>query len=498
MELNLMRPLYTPKQSREIDNLLIRQLPIESYQLMQRAGRACFSELIKRWPNISKIAIFAGVGNNGGDGYVLACLLHQAHREVCVFQVGAVNSIRRDALKAYQDYLAQGGQVATLDEFLIQKDTAKPADFQHYELIVDAIFGSGLNRDLPEEVQAMIETINHHPAPVLAVDIPSGLNANNGCAQPLAVEATITVSFITRKRGLYTAAGRDYCGEIIFDDLQAPKQIVKQLVPDAWLATYREVRTLLVPRRNNTHKKQFGYLLVVGGNSGMVGAVRLTAESALRAGAGLVSVGTRPHHAVALAAACPVLMAHDVADVEALQKLLHQADVIVIGPGLGLDRWAMAMLDTVLNSRRPLVIDADALNLLAKDKQTSEHWILTPHPGEAARLLGISTAEVQADRFDAAQQIQLHYGGICILKGAGTIVRTATRTVVCEGGNAAMSSAGMGDVLCGVVAALLGQGLSNEDAAVLGVCLHAQAGDIATVNRPHGLIATDLMDYLSG
>ena len=498
-----MEPLYTPSQSRAIDKILIDTIPLTGYQLMQRAARACFSALIKRWPQAAEVVVFVGTGNNGGDGYLLARLLHQAKRQVSVFELGDSHALRGDAARARAAYLAEGGAPPI---------TYRPDCFNsryNAELIIDAIFGSGLNRDLPELAQHCITAINRHPAAVLAVDIPSGLNAHSGCTQPLAVEADLTVTFIVRKRGLYTAAGRDCCGEIVFDNLQISKQQFAHSFAcaeqsdnpfrsDVWLTSYDVVKDFLPDRPHNTHKKQFGHVLVVGGNVGMAGAVRLTGEAALRSGAGLVSVATRPPQALALTASCPTLMVHDVADTAAIQKLIQAADVIAVGPGLGQDKWAMTMLDTVLNSSQPLVVDADALNLLAKDKQVSERWILTPHPGEAARLLGTDSATVQADRFSAAKQIQSRYGGVCVLKGAGTIVYTdiEEQTWVCEGGNAAMSSAGTGDVLCGIIAALLGQGLYAEDAVLLGVCMHARVGDVVAVMNSHSLLATDLIKYL--
>ena len=479
-----MRPLYTAQQSRDIDRMLIEQTPVAGYELMQRAGRACFSRLIERWPQARNIIVYAGLGNNGGDGYVIARLLHQAGRQVKVCQLGDATEIKGDALKAVDAYLAAGGE-------RISADNAIEA-----ELLVDAVFGSGLNRDLSEQALAWIEQINHCQLPVLSVDIPSGLDADRGCARPIAVDADITVSFITRKRGMYTAAGREHCGQIFFEELQCRDDIVAQIEPDCRLLNHHEAIQWLQPRRHDTHKKNYGHVLIIGGNHGMAGAVCLAGKAALYSGAGLVSVLTHAQHNAVVTATCPPLMVHDAAHSETLKRLIDNCDIVAIGPGLGTDTWALALMSEVLDANKPLVVDADALHLLAADPLVSDRWILTPHPGEAAHLLDTTTRQIQQDRFTAAQSIQARYGGVCVLKGAGTVVASSEQTTVCEGGNAGMSSAGMGDVLSGIIASLQAQGLGREKAALLGTCAHARAGDLAAANRPRGLTADVVIEHL--
>ena len=475
-----LRPLYTAGQSRRIDRLLIEKTPVAGYELMRRAARACFDCLVERWPGAREVVIYAGRGNNGGDGYVLGQLLLAAGRRVRVVQADGAGRPGGEASRAREEYRAGGGAVV---------EAAGPPDC---DLIVDAIFGSGLNKPLSAQAAGLIETINRCHAPVLAVDIPSGLDADSGRLLPVAVRADTTVSFITRKRGLYTAAGTEYGGEVVFCDLQTDAATAA-VEASAHLAAWREVRRWLPARYGDTHKGQFGHVLVVGGNSGMMGAALLAGEAAMRAGAGLVSIATRAAHAPALAAACPVLMPHGVEEPRALRALIGKADVVVAGPGLGRDEWARTLLDTVMEADRPALMDADALRLLAAEPAVSGRWVLTPHPGEAAGLLGATAGAVQADRFKTVQSLQRKYGGVCVLKGAGTLVCSAGGTVVCEGGHAGMSSAGMGDVLSGVIAALLGQGLAPAAAAVLGVCLHARAGERAGAAAPRGLMATDLL-----
>ena len=479
-----MRALYTAEQSRDIDQMLIEQTPVDGYELMQRAARACFAQLIRRWPQVRNIIVYAGVGNNGGDGYILANLLRLAGRNVTVCQCGDVNHIKGDALKAHNVYLQGGGKTSSVNE-------ARQAD-----LVVDAIFGSGLNRELSEPARGWINRINAHNVPVLAVDIPSGLDADRGVARPDAVNADITVTFITRKQGMYTAGGKDHCGEICFSSLQCSDNIIGQIAPSCRLLNHAEALQWLPSRPANSHKKNFGHVLVIGGNYGMAGAICLTAKASLYSGAGLVSVVTRKQHIAIATTLCPPLMVYDAAQTQILKKLIHNCDIIVIGPGLGSDAWSLALMSEALDSNKALVVDADALHLLAKQPSTSEHWILTPHPGEAAHLLNTTSDEVQGDRFAVAREIQNRYHGVCVLKGAGTIVASSSQTTVCEGGNPGMSSAGMGDVLSGIIAALQGQGLEAQKAALLGTCAHNRAGDLAATNMPRGLSADVVINYI--
>jgi len=251
-------------------------------------------------------------------------------------------------------------------------------------------------------------------------------------------------------------------------------------------------------RQRNAHKGHYGHVLVVGGDRGMSGAARLAGEAAARSGAGLVSIATRPEHAAMLSVTRPELMAHGVWDEHGLRKLLAGATVVAAGPGLGKSLWARTLLSVLLAEDRPMVVDADALNLLAQAPLRREHWVLTPHPGEAARLLGVSIEAVQADRFRAVVAIQARYGGVCVLKGAGSLVFPGAQQAValCSAGNPGMASGGMGDVLTGMIAGLLAQGLAPRVAARLGVYLHAAAGDQAAASGERGLLAGDLMPGL--
>ena len=290
----------------------------------------------------------------------------------------------------------------------------------------------------------------------------------------------------------------------MFADLAVPTVAIERVVPTAKRLQLETLSVLLPPRVRNAHKGLYGHVLVIGGDYGMAGAVLMAAQAAARVGAGLVSCATRPEHISAVVARCPEIMAHGVRSRGDLEPLLARATTIVVGPGLGRQAWGEQLLQCVYehaaNGASNLVVDADALNILAGRRAVTQphsaQWVLTPHPGEAARLLGCSNAEVQRDRFAAAHALQQRYGGAAILKGAGSLVATASGMGVSNYGNPGMASGGMGDVLSGVLGGLLAQGLSIDEAAALGTCLHGEAGDLAAAGGERGLLATDLLPQL--
>ncbi|MCG3200185.1 MAG: Bifunctional NAD(P)H-hydrate repair enzyme Nnr [Gammaproteobacteria bacterium] len=483
----LPRQLYRAEGVRALDRAAIETHGIGGAVLMERAGGATFAVLRQRWPQAGSIAVIAGTGNNGGDGFVVARLARRAGLAVEVRVVGDVQSVRGDARTHLQQLVAEGVRAQPWEQGAALRA----------EVVVDALLGTGLDRDAAGAHAAAIAAMNAGPAPVLAIDIPSGLHADTG--QPLggAVCAHATVTFIGLKQGLLTGAAPDHTGRLYFSDLDVPPQVYDAVSPSAWRIARAPLMHLLPRRRRTGHKGHFGHLLLIGGDTGYAGAIRLAGEAAARTGAGLVSLATRARHAASIAAQCPVLMSHGVETPAELEPLLARADAVAIGPGLGRSEWALGLLARVLEARQPLVADADALNLLAMEPcRRDDNWVLTPHPGEAARLLGGSVAGVQGDRYAAARELQSRYGGVCVLKGAGTIVCSAGELAACSAGNPGMGSGGVGDVLTGVIAALLAQGLGPRDAAQLGVCLHAEAGDRAAEGGERGLIATDLMPWL--
>lgn len=479
--------LYRAADVRELDRIAIEEQGIPGIKLMSRAGAVLFDELCCRWPEARQIVVVCGGGNNGGDGYVVARLAREQGFEVTLVALRDPATLSGDARTAWGAARAAGLSAVSFAPTLL--DDA--------DVVVDAILGTGLDREVSGEWAAVINAINASGVPVLAVDIPSGLHADSGSVLGTAIVAEATVTFIGLKCGMFTGAARDHCGAILFDDLGLPDELYAQRPAPLHRIDWPLLKPLLPPRRRTAHKGEFGHVLIIGGNHGMAGAVRLAAEASLRAGSGLTTVATRPEHVAAMAAARPEVMWRGIEDVAGLQPLLQRATVVVIGPGLGLDGWAQTLLDAAIGSQLPLVVDADALNLLALEPLKSERWILTPHPGEAGRLLRCAAAEINRDRFHAVEQLSRQYGGVVVLKGAGTLVADGDgRVAVCSGGNPGMATAGMGDLLTGVIAALLAQGLSLAQAAQCGVALHAAAADKAAAGGERGMMAGDLLACL--
>lgn len=493
--------VYTPKQVRELDRIAIEEQGVPGYELMTRAGQACFSAARERYPDAHRWLVLCGSGNNAGDGYVIARLAHQNGVEVRLLAVSDPEQLTGDAALAWRDYRGSGGEYVAWDGA-----QAGPPDFSGMDLIVDALLGTGLVRPLKSTYLGMVQAINASPLPVVAVDIATGLNGTSGAPMGDAVYADLTVTFIGLKQGFFVGAGPDYTGELVYSDLAINPIETERVAPALQIFDREQFASLIPPRQRTAHKGDHGHVLVIGGNSGMGGAVRLAGEAALRGGAGLVSVATRPDNVLALMAGRPELMVQGIDVGTDLDALLEQADVIAIGPGLGTDDWATHVYGRALAAVKPLVMDADALNLLAMQPVRRDDWILTPHPGEAARLLRTDTGAVQADRIGAVQALVNKYGGTVLLKGHGTLVASihAECPWLIQAGNPGMATAGMGDVLTGLTAALLAQSCLQEtwinatwvDVAAAAGWVHASAGDRAAERGERGLLASDLMQEL--
>ncbi|MBI5451485.1 MAG: NAD(P)H-hydrate dehydratase [Gammaproteobacteria bacterium] len=485
--MTLPRLLYTAQQVRTLDRIAIEEYGLAGATLMARAGAKVFAVMQQCWPQMRSIVVCCGGGNNGGDGFVVARLARQAGLQVQVILLVEATQLRGDALQAYQQMCAQRVKIVSLEALQLGQA----------DVIVDALLGTGLERVVEGPWRRLIEAINTTPCPVIAVDIPSGLQADSGMPLGCAIEADVTVTFIGIKQGLVTGRAADFCGVLIFDDLGLAAGVYAQVPAAATRIGYQQLAPVLLPRRRRSaHKGDFGHVLIIGGDHGMSGAVRMAAEAASRVGAGLVSVATREAHAVALSMACPEVMAHAVEHPSALRRLLQRATHVAIGPGLGRQHWGQQMLREALDCGLPLVVDADALNALADEPQRRDHWILTPHPGEAGRLLQMTTAEVGHDRYAAVRALQRGYGGVAVLKGAGTLLCDGASISVCCDGNPGMASGGMGDVLTGVIAGLWAQGLAANEAAMLGVSLHAASADRAARDGERGLLARDVIAAL--
>jgi hydroxyethylthiazole kinase-like uncharacterized protein yjeF len=480
-------PLYRPEQVRAMDAHAIATLGVTAHELLERAGAAAWRLLRERWPNARRIGVACGPGNNGGDGYVLARLAQAAgcHVEVVIPPAGLPKTA--EAQEAAAAWRAARGRSSFFDGGLPEVD-----------VWVDALYGVGLNRAPDDVVRAIIERINASRLPVLALDVPSGLDADRGGASGTSLRASLTLSFVAAKRGLYTGQARDYDGDVRLDTLGLPAEAFAGFEPAALLYSPRHLGDGLAPRHRNAHKGEHGHVLCVGGEEGMGGAVRLCAEAALRTGVGLASVATRGAGVAALLAVRPEAMTHAVEDGAALRPLAERADVLAVGPGLGQGAWGRELFATAIASGKPLILDADALNLLAAEPRPMPSATLTPHPGEAARLLGTSVGKVQADRYAAAQALADRYACVVVLKGAGTLVAAPGRTTAVIGaGNPGMATGGMGDVLTGVIAALQAQQLPPFEAAVYGALLHGAAGDAAArIDGERGLLPSDLFQHL--
>lgn len=478
----LPNKLYTSEQTRELDRVTIEEFEVSGTVLMERAGTVGFELLKQYWPGAKTICVVCGTGNNGGDGFVVARLAHEQGLQVEVLVVGEGNKIKGDALAAKQRLEGCG----------VNTKVYGNGKLPLADIVVDAIFGTGLNGAASGDAEYAINAINQHGTPILALDTPSGLLADTGNVLGNVVMADVTISFIGLNQGLLTAKGPDCCGELIFDDLQIPSGVALK-VPTT-VKGLNISPSIFKKRDKDSHKGLFGHVLIIGGDIGMSGAARLACEAALRTGAGLVSLATRYAHASVVSSIRPEIMSYPAEREEEIKFLIEKAGVIGVGPGLGKSEWAATLFATALNSEKPLIVDADALNLLAVEHVKRDNWILTPHPGEAARLLGITTEEVQADRFSAVQAIAEKFGGTIILKGCGTLIFSEGVTYVCDKGNPGMASGGMGDILTGIISSLLAQGFSYTDAANVGVHLHSSAGDSAAKGAgERGLLASDLM-----
>lgn len=479
--------IHTAAQVRALDRHAIEQLSIPGYTLMTRAAEAAFTTLRSCWPHAQRIVVICGAGNNGGDGYVLARLARERRLDVEVIALTTPSLLRGDARRAWEDFVAAGGAAREWNEECLR----------NADVLVDAIFGTGLSRPLDEQMRARINTINESRVPILALDVPSGLHADTGAVLGAVVMAERTIAFVGLKLGYYLGEGPNCTGILTFDGLDLPVELADSAGIAAQRIEEHALARLLPRRRRTTHKGQQGHVLVIGGGVGMAGAARLAGEAALRVGAGLVTVATRPENVAAIVAYRPELICRGIERAEDLVALLDRCDVLAIGPGMGQDEWAAAMFETALQREMPSVLDADALNLLARTPLSRECWILTPHPGEAGRLLGIDAAGVQRDRLGSANAIVTKYGGTVVLKGAGTLVVTrAALPAICDQGNPGMASPGMGDVLTGVIAGIAAQTSDLPGAARAGVLVHAMAGDMAARRGERGMLATDLFTYL--
>lgn len=480
--------LYDSAALRAIETRATATLGGDGFELMRRAGRAAWRCSLRHWPSARRILVVCGPGNNGGDGYVFARHALEAGRDVRVLMLAGQEPRSVLGRRASDDFRQRGGRIEVF------ADRLPPA-----ELIVDALFGIGFSRTPDAAASALIEAINALNLPRLALDAPSGLHADRGSAPGAVVRATRTLEFIAAKAGLRTGMALDLTGALELAQLDVAADAFAGIAPKAESLQREQLPHWLAPRRRDSHKGGFGRVLCIGGDHGSGGAIALCAQAALRSGAGLVEIATRAAHVGALLSRRPEAMVHAVEQGGDIGDALERSDVIALGPGLGQGVWGHVLWQAALATGKPLVLDADALNLLAKHpSRLPAGAVLTPHPGEAARLLATSIADVQADRFQAARSLGERHGCVVVLKGAGTVIAAPGRVArVLAAGNPGMAIAGMGDALTGVIAALRAQGLDAFEAASCGALLHAVAGDAAArEGGERGLLPSDLIAQL--
>lgn len=491
--MNRPTAIYSAAQVRALDAWEIEKRRVPGFTLMTRAAEGALKILRARWPQARRVAVVCGAGNNGGDGYVLARLARLVGLEALVLAAAPPDKLGGDARRAMEEWLAAGGSAHPF-----VADALSGSD-----VIVDGLLGSGLAGAPRAAALTVIRAINAAKRPVLALDIPSGLDADTGAVHEVAVHAEVTVSFVALKSGLFLGAGPAHAGVVLLDDIGVVAPHEPQFAPLMRRIDESELASALERRARDSHKGTHGRVLVIGGGAGMPGALRLAGEAALRAGAGLVTVAGWADNLVAVTATRPELIYLPVSTTGSgnVEEAMRACNVLAIGPGLGTGDWARRLWTLACaQTGIPAVVDADALNLLAQNPvKLPGSWIITPHPGEAARLLGVDAAAVQADRMGAARELHSRYGAVAVLKGAGTLVASAPDDLaICDRGNAGMATAGMGDVLTGVIAGLRAQYADSAVAARVGVLVHALAGDSAAQGGERGLIASDVVAELRG
>ncbi|MBM4295010.1 MAG: NAD(P)H-hydrate dehydratase [Deltaproteobacteria bacterium] len=499
--------LVTAAQMRELDRRAIEDVGLPSLVLMENAGRTTYQILRREFPHLAgPVAVLAGRGNNGGDGFVVARYLANAGESVAVFLLGRRDQVQGDARVNLEILTRQGVEVIEiLDESHLNPVVHRLA---WSGLIVDALLGTGLNSPVAGLMAALIEKVNHLRPPVLAVDIPSGLSADTGEVMGVAVRAKVTATYGWPKIGQVAPSGRDYVGRLWQVDISIPPNLPQDLAVE--LVEAGEMRRLLPPRPFGSHKGAFGHLAVLAGSQGKTGAAAMTADGALRAGAGLVTLGIPASLNDILEVKLTEAMTLPLPEAEgaralglqampAIRQFLADKTAAALGPGLGTHEETCEVVRQLTRDLPlPLVIDADGLNALAPDPQWLQDApgprILTPHPGEMARLTGAPVRDIQADRLQAAREAAARYGAVLVLKGAQTVVADPEgRVSLNPTGNPALASGGTGDVLTGLIGGFLAQKMIPWDAARLGVYLHGLAADYLAGGLDRGLIAGDLL-----
>ncbi|WP_234401232.1 NAD(P)H-hydrate dehydratase [Pseudoalteromonas sp. T1lg23B] len=482
---NLPQVAYSAQQVKQYEGDAASRSGTNLSQLMLRAGQALFSLFDHELVTAQRVLLLAGKGNNAGDAYVLAKLLHQSGREVCVYAVFSPQQLLGDARQAYLAAEQSGVKIVI-----------EQPQLQHFCVIVDGVFGTGFKGQLPPALISLFGDCKNSQAKCISIDIPSGVNGTSSVVSKGAFVADMTMTFIALKQGMLTGSAKAVCGQLLFASLDVAEAFNQIVHPSATFHASNTLLGQLGQRAVDSYKNSCGHVLVIGGNKGMAGAVRLAAEAALRSGAGLVSVATHPDSVISVLQGRYELMVHGINEADELAVLFKKADVVVIGPGLGQNDWAKALFEKSLSFGGAVVVDADALNLLANSTERYCHSILTPHHGEARRLLVENDVIDPQSRFELASWLATNYNATVVLKGPGSLVANAKRININRSGSSAMASAGMGDVLSGIIGALVGQGMESFAASTLAVYIHGLAAQIAAKDGERGLLASDLFVHI--
>lgn len=479
--------LYSVEKIRNIENAAFNEVSEES--LMRKAGLAAFELMQEQLPDLGHITVLCGSGNNGGDGLVLARLALDEGLDVVVLTLGNFEGQSETAKMMLQE-------VSDVDVSI--KPYENIEDLRDTDLIIDAMLGIGLEGEVREPYKQVIADVNAVDIPVLALDVPSGLSADTGSPWGSAVIADVTITFIGYKQGLVTGQGKYYCGDLYLDKLGLDE--VLDAHDYSGLKVGPSILSSLIPVPvEYVHKGMMGHIAILGGDHGMPGAVAMAAEAALRVGAGKVTIVTRERNfPIVMSARSEFICLAVENDFSPLDDLLDQVDVCVVGPGMTTSEWSEQIFKYAIQFNGPKVIDAGALMLLSATPHFVDKAILTPHPGEAGYLLSTTPDKIEDDRYLSACKIVEKYAEIVVLKGAGSIIQSkiSERTYVCNAGNSGMATAGMGDILAGMIGGLAAQCDSIEDAAVAGTVLHAHCGDLAASKiGTNALLAGDMFDF---
>ena len=505
--------LLNATQSRELDRISQDKYGIPSYSLMTRAGEAVADALVDRFPDsVTDVLVVAGKGNNGGDGFVAGRRLIQDGFAVRAVLFGRATDLKGDAARAHAEFRASGGKVLeAAGDAALETALKKPG------AVIDAIFGTGLNAQVKDAPRRAIEIVNSFAVPTVAVDIASGVNSDTGAVMGAAIRASMTVTFGFAKFGHVSYPGAGHTGELRVVDIGFAPHAIEEISPRGRFLERADLQHLIRPRPQNSHKGMYGHPLVIAGSRGKSGAVLLASRAALRTGAGLITAAMPESIQPIVAAGQAELMTEPIADrdghfdgahaPDALKMLLEGKNALIVGPGIGVTDDTKRLIEWLISDAcerdRPMLIDADGLNALAAIgceslRRARGATVLTPHPGEASRLLGVTTTAINDDRVTAARTLAERSGACVLIKGSRSVIASPDGDVfVNSTGNPGMSTPGMGDALSGIVGAMLGQHMRPLDALAVGVFLHGYAADRVAARMGHvGYIAGDLIDEL--